>query len=233
MSTDFMIAWSPGGHQRREYGHLATVMANDGNRTKLTKRTVDGAVPAGGRYFLWDLEVKGFGLKVEPSGIKTYFVRYRPRGLGQSAPKRFVTLGRHGPLTADEARKQAQILIGQVAVGQDPAGAIADSKQSKTFKEIADKFLAEHVATKRMPSTRSLCETLLRKHALPSLGNRKADLVTRADVAKLHVAMAHSPHNANRLVAVIGSLYSYAGKHGLIREGVNPARHREIQGGGT
>ena len=67
------------------------------------------------------------------------------------------------------------------------------------------------------PRTAEFYETLLRKHALPTLGRRSAQ--TKSDIAELHSAMAKTPHNANRLVAAVGSLYSYASKHGLLSEG--------------
>src|SRR5215212_6499809 len=63
---------------------------------KITKRTVDAAQPAAARYELWDTELKGFGLRVEPSGAKSFIVRYRAGEGGRSAPKRFVSLGRMG-----------------------------------------------------------------------------------------------------------------------------------------
>lgn len=72
-----------------------------------------------GVYLVWDYGVKT-GLLVAPTETKTYFVRYRPRNMGSSAPKRFVVLGRHGPLTPDEARARARTLLGAVAAGRIP-----------------------------------------------------------------------------------------------------------------
>ena len=46
---------------------------------KLTKRTVDAAKPRDREYMLWDTEIKGFGLKILPSGRKTYLLKYRTR----------------------------------------------------------------------------------------------------------------------------------------------------------
>ena len=54
---------------------------------RLTKKVVDLANPAKGRHYIWDGELKGFGVQVEPTGTKTYFVRYRPKGLGRSGPR--------------------------------------------------------------------------------------------------------------------------------------------------
>jgi hypothetical protein len=90
---------------------------------KLTKRAGDSATPCSGRYFVWDTELKGFGLRVAESGTKTYVVRYRPRGIGPAAPKRFVVVGRHGAVTPDEARTRAKAILGEVAAGRDPASA--------------------------------------------------------------------------------------------------------------
>ena len=128
------------------------------------------------------------------------------------------------------SRSQAQILLGRVAKGEDSAAQISSQKEALAFEELADRFLQEHVRSKRKPRTAEFYETLLRKHALPTLGRRSAQTVTRSDIAKLHSAMAKTPHNANRLVAAVGSLYSYTGKHGLVSEGYNPARGNENTG---
>jgi len=199
-------------------------MPTDDSRCKLTKRAVDAAQGSDKRYILWDSELKGFGVKVELSGTKTYVLRYRPKGLGAAAPKRFVTIGRHGSLTAEQARGQAQAILGRVAVGADPASEIAHAKGAKTFRELVESFMRDHVLAKRKTRTAKFYDALLKRHALPSLGSRKAHSITRGDLAKLHVALGHTPHNANRLISVIGSLYSYGGKHGLVPEGSNPAR---------
>jgi integrase len=201
-----------------------TTMPSHESSCKLNKRVVDAAQPRENRFILWDSELKGFGVKVELSGTKTYLVRYRPKGLGAAAPKRFVTVGRHGPLTVEQARSQAQAILGRVAIGDDPASEIAHSKGAKTFQELVESFLRDHVNAKRKPRTVKFYAALLTRHAIPSLGSRKAHSITRGDLAKLHVALGHTPHNANRLIAVIGSLYSYAAKHGLVPEGCNPAK---------
>ena len=76
---------------------------------------VDAAAVIGRRYHLWDGDLAGFGLRVEASGAKTFFVRYRAEGGGRKAPRRFMTLGRYGALTPDEARNEARRVLGDLS----------------------------------------------------------------------------------------------------------------------
>jgi Arm DNA-binding domain len=89
--------------------------------TRITKRMVQQATPSSRRYIIWDRELKGFGIRIESTGTKCYLVRYRPKGIA-GAPKRFITIGRHGPVTAEQARTRALSILGSVASGHDPAG---------------------------------------------------------------------------------------------------------------
>ncbi len=84
---------------------------------KLTKRVIDLADVGRGRHALWDTEPRGFGVQIEPTGTRTYVVRYRPKGLGRDGPRRFYKIGRHRDLTTEEARARAKSVLGQVADG--------------------------------------------------------------------------------------------------------------------
>jgi hypothetical protein len=99
-------------------------------QVRLTKRVVDASEPSESRYIVWDSELNGFGLRVEASGAKTFVVRYRADGGGRTAPQRFVTIGRFGNLTVEQARKQAKVVLGGVAVGEDPA----DERRTKRME---------------------------------------------------------------------------------------------------
>lgn len=194
---------------------------------RLTKRIVDGAGPKPKRYTIWDDEIRGFGVRVEATGTKTYLIRYRPTGLGRAAPKRFITIGRHGPLSPEQARVRARCLLGVVATGGDPAAEVARSKAARTFAEVAQIFLEQHMRAKRKPRSAEDYASILRRHALPILGRLKAERIARADLSKIHLSLRDHAPRANRLLSVISSLYSFAGKHGYVPEGYNPARHIE------
>jgi cell fate (sporulation/competence/biofilm development) regulator YmcA (YheA/YmcA/DUF963 family) len=191
---------------------------------KLTKRTVDAAAPRGARYELWDSELRGFGLRIQPSGLKTFFVRYRAGAGGRGAPKEFYLIGRYGEhLTPDQARRRAREVLGAVARGENPAEARRKERQADTVSQVAETFMAEHVQPKRKPSTIRNYQHVLDAHVLPDIGKRRAAEVTLADVSRLHHRLRETPAIANYTVAVVGSMFTWAGKRHLVPKGHNPA----------
>jgi integrase len=207
--------WSP-----RTIAEIAEMVETS---AKLTKRIVDSAEPRAGRYFLWDSELKGFGIRVAQSGTKTYIVRYRPRGIGPGAPKRFVVLGRHGAITPDEARARAKTLLGAVAAGQDPATERSQAKASMTVEKLVELFLDEHVRPKRKARTASGYSAVLKSYLAPKFGKRAADRVTSNEMAQMHLSLKGSPYQANRMLAIVASMYGFAARRGIVPKGFNPA----------
>lgn len=189
----------------------------------ITKRQVDALKAADREYFVWDRDLKGFGLRVRPTGEKSYVVKYRA-GSGRKAPTRRVTLGPVGKLTPYLARKLAKATLGSVAHGLDPAALKATERRAATLKELADLFISEHVDAKRKRATSSHYRDILERIVLPELGTRQGEKVTTADLARLHARTKNRPYQANRMLAVISSLYTFAGKRKLVPAGFNPAR---------
>ena len=79
-------------------------------------------------------------------------------------------------------------------------------------------------SSKRKPSTAAFYRHVLTKIVRPELGAAKADKLTRAQVAKLHAKLRGTPFQANRVLAVLGSMYAFGGRIGVVSEGTNPAR---------
>ena len=187
---------------------------------------MDATVPLEKRYALWDSMLLGFGLCIAPSGLKTFVLRYRARH--RFAPKRFINLGRYGPVTAEEARRKATQILGEVADGKDPA---FESQQANllaiTFADACDRFLRQHVKAKRKTNTVSLYEHLIENKIKPFFGNRHFKKVSKQEVAQFHDSLKDTPVLANRAVAVLAALYAWAGRTGLIDEGFNPATRVE------
>ena len=88
--------------------------------TKLTKRTLDALEPREKAYIAFDSEISGFGVRVMPSGVKTFVVEYRAGVGGRGVAKRRLTLGRYGAMTVDQARTAALDALAHVRLGHDP-----------------------------------------------------------------------------------------------------------------
>lgn len=192
-------------------------------RTRITKRVVDGLKAQADEFFCWDSELIGFGVRVRPSGARSYVVKYR-FGTGRTAPTRRITIGAVGKLTPDQARMIAKKLLGAVAHGSDPAAERTSDRRAMTFQELAELFLADHVNVKRKPSTAALYQDLLSRLVLPELGKRKAAALTTGELARLHLKMRDHPYQANRMLAVVSSVYSFAEKRKILPFGSNPVR---------
>jgi integrase len=193
---------------------------------RITKRVVDGLKPQAREFAVWDGKLPGFGVRVRPSGAMSYVVVYRA-GAGRGAPVRRFTIANVGKATPEAARGRAKAILGAVAHGHDPAGEKATERGTLTIASLADRFMSEHVEQKRKPGTVAFYRHLLDKIIKPELGATKADKVTRAQVARLHGKLKATPFQANRILAVIGSMYAFAGRSGIVAEGVNPARRIE------
>jgi len=193
---------------------------------RITKRVVDGLKPRAKEFAIWDSRLPGFGVRVRPSGAMSYVVVYRA-GAGRGAPVRRFTIASVTKTTPEAAGRRAKVILGAVAHGRDPAGEKATERGTLTISALADRFMSEHVEQKRKSGTVAFYRHLLDKIVKPELGATKADKVTRAQVARLHGKLKATPFQANRVLAVIGSMYTFAGRAGIIAEGMNPARKIE------
>ena len=192
-------------------------------KAKITKKSVEGVKPGVRDVFLWDTEMPGFGCKVTPKGGRVYLVQY-----WSNRRARRYTLGRHGAgMTADEARREAASIKGQVAKGADPATMRAEDRAAPTLATFAERYLAEHAAIKKKPASAAEDERNLRNHILPALGRLQLTHILRADVARFHQSMKAKPVAANRCIALLSKMFNLAEKWGLRPDGTNPTRHVE------
>jgi hypothetical protein len=152
---------------------------------KITKRVVDSAGPKAARYILWDGEVKGFGLVVQPSGVKSYIFNYRsPEGRD-----RRLTLGQHGALTCEQARALAINHRHAVIHGADPLGAKQEKRIAPTVSDILDAYLSSADFTDKAEVTKAVDCGRIERHLRPLLGRKNAHLVDEGDVKRAFAAI--------------------------------------------
>ena len=187
---------------------------------KLTKRIIDATEPQVTEFFLWDESIPGFGLRVMPSGRKSFVVQYR----AGRRPRR-MSLGPSTVVTCDQARTRAMGILSAVRDGADPAGDRAAKRNAATVADLAERFDKEHISVRLKASTAKEYRGNLRRFILPALGRLAVPEITRADVAKFHHDLRHIPYQANRCIEVISKMFVLAEMWGLRPDGSNPRKH--------
>ena len=99
---------------------------------------------------------------------------------------RRITLGRHGVVSADQARHKAAETIALIKSGQD-----LDEKRASeiTVAELTERYIEEHVEVHCKPSTQKMYRSVLKRVILPAAGHRTVDEVERQHIAKLHLEL--------------------------------------------
>ena len=186
---------------------------------KLTTRFLRSLKPRERDFKVSDGELPRFIARVRTSGRIYFGVQYRHGGRF-----RWMTLGMFGPMTADQGRREALRVLAEVERGGDPAARRDKAREAISLRDLAEKWLEQHVRPKSKPTTAAETARLLEKIILPALGRRRVGDVTRSDVSRLHASLVKTPVTGNRALAVLHALFAFGERIGARPEGTNPAR---------
>ncbi|MGJ0533096.1 MAG: tyrosine-type recombinase/integrase [Methylocystis sp.] len=199
-------------------------MADAGNKIKITKTSVDALAPREKPWIAWDTDLTGFGVRVQPSGVKSYVVQFYVGGGGRNADEPRRTIGKTATLTAVQARKAAADLLAKVRLGADPVAEQRAAQAIPSFAEIADEWLAAHVKAKRKGRTAKEYERILKTVLAPAFGKTRFTDLRHVDAARLHEGMAETPALANRALAIVSSIWGWAARRKIVSAIDNPAK---------
>jgi Arm domain-containing DNA-binding protein len=197
----------------------------------ITKTLVDGLEPAASEYTIWDAKLPGFGVRVRPSGAKSFVIVYRA-GTGRTAPVRRLTLAAVGKIAPEAARTQAKILLGTVANGADPAAekrAKRPKAEQLTFDELAQRYIDEYAKPNKSSWENDVGYL---KRPRTALKRVLASSVTDDDIADVLDEIAEdAPVSANRAQSVIHKMFEWARQPGRKHVPSNPIHGMERRGG--
>ncbi|MEJ5081081.1 tyrosine-type recombinase/integrase [Ochrobactrum sp. MYb379] len=208
---------------------------------KLTKSIVDKAEPKDKQYTLWCSDLKGFGVSINPAGSRSYIVDYRTA----DGARRRMTIGRHGSVTTEEARKLAIKTLGDTIRGDDPALERRTRRTSLTVWELCNNYLAAagkgliigRGGQPKKQSTVATDKSAVDAHIGPLLGKKLVIDLKRADIVKFirdvsagktakateksgklrgRIRVSGGTGIATRTTATLGAILSYAVSEGII-----------------
>ncbi len=172
---------------------------------KLNKTTVDKLpIPSDLPQLHRDSELRGFGVKVFPSGLKSFFVEKKVQG-----KTRRITLGRYGELTAEQARKEAVKLAGQIATGRDPIADKAQAKlEAKTLRQGFEDYLGRRILKPQTVFDIQRCM----KEVYPDWLDKPMTRITPDLVLKRHRAYGaeRSEARANLAMRYLRAIFNFA-----------------------
>jgi len=187
---------------------------------KITKRAVDQLQGDGTETFYWDDDLPGFGVRIRSSGRKYYVAQFRADGR-----MRRITLGRHGAVSTETARRRAMAAISEAKGGGDPAAVRDSRRKAPTMKQLGKRFLEDYVPDHCKPSTAYEYGRSVKFFIEPRIGKRKVRDIKRSDIAELHHALRETPYQANRTLGVLSKMFSLAEMWGMRPDGSNPCLH--------
>jgi integrase len=186
--------------------------------SKLTKRFVERVPISDRAAFFWDAELKRFGVKVSPTGTKSYLVQYRMGGRGATT-KRY-TIGKHGPWNVASAREEAERLLRLVDTGVDPRQVKKDQirvDKELNFAQYARRFLEEYGIKNWRARNYAIAESNMRRWIIPVLGSSSLPNITRKDIVSVLDRVPGSSSALPRsLFALIRKLFNWAVERGDI-----------------
>jgi integrase len=210
---------------------------------KITKRVVDALKPEDKDVFIWDSELRGFGVRVKPSGAAAFIIQYR----NKHGRTRRMVVGKVGTLSPKEARDDARDYLALAAKGEDPSGERHASRKAITVNEVCDWYLeqagkGELLGRRRLPiksSTLALDRSRIERHVRPLIGNEPVDGLTVAKLEKMQsdilngVTKTERPSGrggrttggaavAGRTLGMLSAIFEHAARKGLIS--TNPAK---------
>lgn len=187
---------------------------------RLTKRLVDQltAHPGHVDVFVWDTTLPGFGVRVLPTGRKTYLVQYRD----QHGRTRRYALGAHGVLTPEQARTLAQDALARVKAGENPSQDRRRARQAATVAQLVSRYERDYLPTLKTKTQREY-RRVLRLYILPALGSLAVPAVTTDDLSALQTRLAPIPDQANRVLSVVRTLFRCAEQWQMRPSQTNPS----------
>ena len=180
---------------------------------RLNQHRVDALKPRKAAYNVRDRDLKGFGVRVLPSGAKRYFMHSQ-----HDCKRVWKIVGDAGAIGADEGRSRARTLLAAIRKGDDDSAA---APPDTPFETVADEVFTRY-ARNWKPSTLAVNRGYYRKQILPWFEGRPISEIAAHDVQLWFASLHETPVAADRSAPVLSVIMRQAEVYGYRPEGTNP-----------
>lgn len=181
---------------------------------KLTEAAILKLKPKDTRYEVLDSELKGFGVRINPSGKLSFFVK------GEYLGNPFRLTLDHSDVT--NAKEQARSILGEASRGSDPRGLLRSLHHHFTLEDVAERYLTEELPKLRQ-STQNVYRWVIRAILVAKLGSVRVGAIDVETCQELHASLSETPRQANMALSILSKLLEIATSWGW-RVGDNPVR---------
>lgn len=199
-------------------------MSNIVNFTKAMLESLP--IPETGRVEYQDGKTPGLKIRITSNNVKSFCVLKRIKG---GAPLR-TTLGRFPEMSIEQARKQASVVLAEIAEGSDPSEVKRALKAELTFADLFDLYLTRHAVVHKKTGKED--EQRFKQYLEKRLGKKKISTITREEIATIHskITVAGHPVVANRVLALLSVVFNRAIEWGIteINPCTNIRRNKEV-----
>ena len=182
--------------------------------TALSEPRIRTLKPRDSAYDIRDAKLRGFGVRVLPSGGKRFFIHTQHRG-----GRFWKTVGDANTMRLDEARARAISML--AAIRRDKN---ASEQPDDTRFEAVAAMVFERYARVWKARTLEVNRTYLRRQLLPWFAGREIADVDRHDVQRWFASLRATPAAADRSAPVLSVIMREAELLGYRPEGSNPCR---------
>jgi integrase len=208
---------------------------------RLTEKSVARIAPGDRDVFEWDDAMPGFGVRVKPSGSKSYIIQYR-----RGAVSKRMTIGSCALFRLEQARERARRFLLAAKDGGDPAAERDEGRRAPSVSDLADRYLAQHGELRKKPSSLAADRRNIANHIRPLLGKLRVHDVAGEDIDQflrdVHAGATAKDEKlgfrsrrivrggagvANRCVALLSKMFNLAERWKLRPLGSNPCRGLE------
>ena len=182
---------------------------------RLNERRVDALKPRKSAYDIRDRDLKGFGVRILPSGAKRYFIHSQHHGR-----RVWKIVGQTGAIGVDEARDRARVMLAAIRDGGNTPDAVT---QNTPFETVADEVFRRY-ARNWKPSTLKVNRDYYRNQILPWFEGRPVGDIAVPDVRRWFASLHNTPVAADRSAPVLSVIMRQAEVYGYRPEGTNPCK---------